>query len=199
MMNLRERVRNAEWSSSAWRVHLAGIGVCLGLSALVYGIAVQPMLGQHDRYLAQQAQLSARRQQAGEATAALAAAKAELAGLNDALAASPLQLQPAELINQRLALLTDLATQAGLRVDTIEPGKPVAGARFDAMPLQLTGGGTNRDCTAFVRRMRRSLPDTAIGSLDLAAGTPDGSGAAVPAKFDMNLIWYTASGKAAAK
>lgn len=195
MKSLRDIMRDSEAFGIAWRIHLVGIGICVGLSALVYAIGVQPLLGQHERYVKQEAQLAARRKQAGEAAASLAAVKSQLGALNEALAASPLQLQPAEVMNQRLALLTDLAGKSGLRLDTIEPGRPVSGLRFDALPIQLTGGGAYRDCAVFIRRMRQMFPDTGVGSLELTGAPPDAGGAMVPARFDVNLIWYTAAEK----
>ena len=107
---------------------------------------------------------------------------------------SPLHLAPASTINRRLTEVSALAGDAGLVIDDIRPDRAVPAAQCETIPISLAGSGTYRTCTLFLARLRRSMPDTSVASVELAAAGLDTTGAS---KFRMDLRWHAAPQSAA--
>ena len=109
--------------------------------------------------------------------------------MEQALADTPLRLQPMGAVNQRLALMTNLASEAGLTLNDIQPGKAALGAHFATVPIQVGGSGRFPTIVAFLNRLHTTFPDTGVTSFTLS-GAPATPGAAV--SFKIELAWHAA-------
>ena len=183
-------------SPETWKVDGVGALILIALSAAGYLLGASPLLARHASVQEQQLELVAARGKSAEVQTSLARVQQQLAVAQGLLAASPLRLQPATILNQRLASVTGLAGQGGVGLDDVQPGKSVAGPQYDTLPIHVTGTGSFPAFTALVHRLRQEFPDTGISSFNIS-GTPQE--ADVGAKFSMDLLWYTAPLKAAAK
>ncbi len=186
--------RSSAVSCDTWKVDAIG-GLAAALLAIVaYLLCAGPLLERHGKVLSQRADLLAAHEKSIDLNRKLEDLKARLALVQRDLAAAPLKLQPSTLLNQRLALLTDLVTQSGASVDDIQPGKVVSGARFDTLTLKLSGTASYCAFAALLHRLREGFPDIGVAAIDVAGDPQDADGSA---KFTVDLIWYTQATKPA--
>ena len=98
-----------------------------------------------------------------------------------------LVLEPETNINKRLARLTELAEQAGLKVTQLTPGKAVSGKRSRMVPIAVAGRGGYAQAGAFLALVHEQMRDTAVARLAMAS-TPEN--ADQPADCAVQLIWH---------
>jgi hypothetical protein len=139
---------------------------------------------------------SALQQRAVEAEAALATARGDLEKTTARLAATSVQLEPADRINRRVDDITALAGQARLSLSQTSQGAASPAAQFITRPIRLEGTGAFSDCVSFLGSLLRGHRDIAVTGLRMTgAGGPDKAGTA----FTFDLVWYAApAGSAAA-
>lgn len=172
-----------------WRIDLAGIASLVGL-ALVVGLGgFWPLFSSQREQAREQAELIAEREQAARLDACLVSLRTRADAAHEALARGSLHLAPASALNRRLAEISTLAVESGLRIDDIRPDRAVSGPHYETVPIILAGGGTYRTCTAFLGRMRKAMPDTSVTALELTANAADPAAAA---RFRFDLNWYAA-------
>lgn len=170
-----------------WRIYALGAAGCIALSVLAYMGGVRPAVARTAEQEALAGDLAARRRTVSELTSAANAAKGDLAATRKTLAALPLKLESAAQVNQRLAMLTDLAAAAELTVNEIRPGAVIDGTDFRSVPIQISGTGAYPACAAFLSRLHHQFPDTAVRSFH-AGHSAAGDGAAT---FSFELFWHT--------
>jgi Tfp pilus assembly protein PilO len=171
-----------------------GAGVILTILGAVYALGVHPTL---DRRAA--AELD-RRTLASELAAADAAAT-ELRNadqLREQLLSGRsrnLTLQPADQINSRIALLTELAAEQRIAIQQLTPSvaATIPGKPYMAVPMKVQGTGEFADCIAFLGRLRSQYRDIAVPSIGLTVAQPASENQ--PSRLDMalDLVWYAAS------
>lgn len=177
-------------TKSPWmKIDAAGLGVCLALTLVVYVMGVQPLIARKAEVVQRQRELDDRRQKADDLASTLTNLRRELALAEQSLAKSRLQLYPVSAVNQRLAMITDLASDHHLKLNEIMPGKPTNGTHYDTVPILITGSGNYGTIAAFLHRMHTTFPDTGVAAFSLA-GNPAEPGA--PATFQFSLAWYAA-------
>jgi len=186
-----------DWTDAEkWKyLHIDALAValCVTMTLGVYFIALEPLRDQHADQTVKQEQLKAERQKSLKMEASVMAAEARLAGLQEALVQSQVQLEPADGVNRRMAEINDLASKSGLRIDGVQLGEATRTSRCIAVPIRLAGSGTYRKCMAFLRQLKEAFPDTAVTEFDLSAdpGRP-GSAAA----FWFQLVWHASPARA---
>jgi hypothetical protein len=172
-----------------WRLYAMAAATFAALAAAGYAGGLSPAIARAARVEADRAELVERRQRAAELAAAAAAARADLAATRDALAGLPLRLEPATLVNARLARLTDMASEAHLQVVEIRPGATVEGRDFDAVPIAISGTGSYPACAVYLHRLHAQFPDTHVRAF--RATQTEGAGTT----FTVELVWHTARRK----
>jgi len=171
-----------------WKVDGGGLGAIAVLALVWWGLGVQPLMEarasrerEKDELIAKRDELRALEDQAQSTDARVARLKQEIEGANVRLARS------AE-VNWRVDGLTQLALDAGLRLDAIKPGEPVPGAKYTTVPIRISGLGTYQTSAAFLRAMHERFPDVGIASFDLRA-KPEPPVTKATCTFD--LVWFT--------
>ena len=170
-----------------WKLHAIGAATCIAMTMFVYFAALQPLVRHQVEWDAKTRELAEQRQRAADLAQTLTDMRGQLAVAQDAIAASPLQLQPVSQINQRLARLTTLATDCGLQIDQIQPGEAAVGAWYQTVPIAVAGVGSYRTCAAFLHRLHTTSADVSVWSFDLSRPNPDGDSIA---SFRVDLAWY---------
>lgn len=170
-----------------WRTHAWGLGWCTLLTVAVFVGGWQPLFARRAQRLAAAAALEQGRQQLAEAAAVVQSAKKQLAAAQKQWEGMRVRLAPLGQLNQRLADLAELASGEGLEVAGVQPGSPRAVERYQVVPLPLTGRGSYRSFTDFLRRLHRECPDMGVTSVSLRAAD------AGSASFAVNLVWYATS------
>ena len=174
------------------KIDAIALVVLMGLSGVGYLLGVSPLLERHALARNQQAELTLARQKSAEAQNELVSAQQQLMNAQHDLKASPLHLQPGTMLNQRLALVTELTAQGGAGLDDLLPGKSAQGTQYDTMPVHLAGKGSFPVFAALLHRLRREFPDTAINTFDISVPPQDATGNAT---FSIDLLWFTESVK----
>lgn len=179
-----------------WKVDAGGACALLVVSALAYFLGAVPLMERHARASADVTELAAAREKAAESSKLLEATRKSLAAQHADLAASPLKLQPLGQLNRRLAVVADVAAQAGASLDDVQPGRPVVGAKFDTMPVKVAGAATFTSFASLLHRLRSEMPDSGVDGFELTLTNPVGINAGA-SKFSFDLVWYTASSQPA--
>ena len=173
-----------------WRVYATALLACAALTAGGYAAGVAAAIERGARVEAERAEFADRRREAGELATAAADARVELHAARQSLAALPLHLEPATMVNARLAKITELANEGRLSVSEVRPGAVATDGRdFDTVPIAIAGSGSYPAVAAFLHRLHEEFPDTAVRSF--RAAQAEGASAA----FSFDLVWYTAKRK----
>jgi Tfp pilus assembly protein PilO len=122
--------------------------------------------------------------------------------LRQALAMQAVQLKAAQVglldpsrINERIANLSDLAADAGLSIQQIQPGTAVVVGPHDRVPIRILALGTYPTCVRFVHRLSEQLADVAVESFEVSRVDQGGH---AKAQLRVDLVWYAAAAGAAA-
>jgi Tfp pilus assembly protein PilO len=164
---------------------------CLGLTVAAYALGVRPLMDRRAQESAQRETLKDRRATASRLAAEAADLQREVNAGKEILARSPVRLQPAALINQRLAAVTQLATECGLSLDEVRPGNAVDSTHFQTVPIRIVGGGRYPQCAGFLRNLRQTFGDMGVRQFMVSnVGGPVPS-ATPAASFQAELVWFT--------
>ena len=159
-----------------------------------YMAGAEPLVQRHEQANAWAEQLVQARQHRQDLLASNHDLKARLTGVEQALASSSgAVLQPARLINQRMAALTALANETGLQVQSVNPGTPGPGSsgttqRFSRVPISMSSTGSYQTSAEFLHRLHQAFHDMSVTRIDLT----DDRGEGESASFAVQLIWYVA-------
>ena len=174
-------------------IDLAGIFLCVVMAILGYYWGIRPVVQRHKTVVEQERQLKTNHKNLGELTGIISSLKDKLTTVSKALADSPIELQSAYSVNPRIARLTELADGSGIKIDKIQPGRPISGSRFQTVPIYLAGSGSFPAFVTLLSRLGETFADTAVVSFDLTANPAQ---AAITAEFQIDLLWYAAAAPA---
>jgi Tfp pilus assembly protein PilO len=172
---------------TTWQIYAAGIAACAALVGGLWSAVVQPVVEQRQHIADLRQELNKRRQNSQSLTRALAADRVSLASLHENFEHSPLHLEPATRVNQRLAAINELATQAGLTFSDLHPGSAGDAPHYRMLPIHVAGTGTYPACAEFLHNLRNEFPDTGVATLDATAGAAQSANVT----FQFDLVWYT--------
>jgi Tfp pilus assembly protein PilO len=170
-----------------WRIDAAGAAVCAAATAAVYFVGILPLLSKREARETEKRDMVLVQQHALKQKIELAALRRSLADTQRSLADKPIRLEPVGDINQRLAQISRLADQAGLRVADLQTGSMTEGVHYGATRVSMKGSGSYRTFTEYLQRLRAKFPDMAASSLDLKASGRAGSG---NADFQLEACWF---------
>jgi len=180
------RISSSPW----WPVYAAGAGVCAAISIILWFVVLSSALQQREVRRFNAAELSSRRQKAGEVAGALATLRRKSDAVEKSLRKTAIRLEPAGLVNDRLAKLTDLAHESGLSVDEVQPGRTTDGPHYQTVVLKLAGSGSYPACAKFLHKLHDSFPDTGIRTMETSNTSPNPLSPQVA--FRVDLLWYAA-------
>ena len=178
---------------SVMKIYIAGAAACALVSTGTYFVGVRPAVARHADQESRQVELRAARQKSATLLGTRNATQSQLNAVNDALQRQVLRLEPASTVNQRLSILTELATrECGLIIDEMRTGTIAEGADYQTVPVLIAGSGTYPKCAKFLHKLRQTFPDTAVRSFETTnnSASPD----APAATFQFELTWHAAKG-----
>jgi Tfp pilus assembly protein PilO len=169
-------------------IDAAGIAVIAACTFVAYWLGIAPV----QRAVIQAAQdreaLETATRELSDVETALRESRSQLQKAQALLESNEVRLEPVSHTNARLKLLADMAEEAGLHVSEVTPGSVVTGARFNRVPIRVSGSASYTDVAAFVGRVHAQFRDTAIVQLSLV-GRPEEPDA--KAQFGLELVWFT--------
>ena len=172
---------------TAWRwrhVDAVALGVCAGMTLAVYVAGERPLMLKQQQRDAQQAVLIEASKHVAQMQVAARTQRSRLTEMREQLDASRIHLEPTTQLNHRLAQLNELATEAGLTVEQLQPQAMVTSADVQVIPIDMHGSGGYPASMTFLRLVHARFADMGVAGFDLTA-TGDG-------RFRMSLTWYTA-------
>lgn len=175
--------------NSHTRVDAAAISLCLGGSLVWYLVIVGPLLEQKAVTVGMRHEVEAQLGKAAKLQAAVAAARQQTVLMQQELAASAIQLQPATHINKRLAGLTEFLSTCNLQVDDMRTGRVAGGMRYDLVPVTIVGRGPYRQWVRFLHELHSTFPDMSVMQIELTGNPAQPS---ETERFRLELFWYAA-------
>ena len=172
-----------------WQMVALAVAACAALTIGAYALGVQPMLEKREHESSQRHELADRRAAASQLAASVADLQRELADARTALERTPLRLQPATLVNQRLEAVAVLANECGVALDEVRPGSAVDSTHYQTVPIRIVGSGRYPACAVFLGKLRKTFGDMGVRQFNAA------NNAALPenpvASFNAELVWFT--------
>jgi hypothetical protein len=182
----RAGAKGAEAMSAGTLDMIFVAGIIL-LTAIAYFAGVSPLLERHAQSHRRHDELIGMREELQKAQLTQADVQQQLGFVLRSMSGTPLHLQPAVMLNNRLAALNETAIEAGAGLDDVLPGKNIEGPRFDATAIHLGGRGSFPAFTNLLHRLREDSGDFGITLFDISdVQDPNGT-----AKFNVELLWYT--------
>jgi len=170
------------------RITAIAAGLCV-LGALPLCFArVNPLLRSGTYAGEQKAKLAALRRKEADLAGSLTRQRHRLGECREALTREKIQLESAGNVNQRIAKLADLAERTGLAVNEVVPGQAARVGLYETVPVSLVGRGKYPTCVTFLRKLKKTFPDTSVDSFELTRKSGEADGAA---DFRVQLLWYT--------
>lgn len=176
--------------TSLRQVDAVGLVVLSLIVGAGYFLGVRPVLNQMEAQRVLAVEIEEESSRAAELTRQVGGLTGELEQARRQLENGVPQLEPMQSLNHRLAELATLATDSGLRIDGIQPGRVSSTPFFDTVELRITGRGTYQDCTRFLSRLHGERRDMTVTTISLA-GQPGGEDPR--GTFTFTLSWHTAS------
>jgi hypothetical protein len=173
----------------SWIIDGAGVGICLVASIAVYALGIAPLLEQRGFVISQRHHLRAQRRKCAEAEGSVKDLERQLAGAQARLAAGQIRLEPPSRTNERVAALAALLGDRGLEIDDVQIKEVLPSSRCTVVPISIAGRGGYQKTVALLHELIRTFADTSLAKLELV-GNPAASGQ--PAKFKLDMLWYTA-------
>lgn len=180
----------------SWQINAIGLVACAALGALWYAAGFTPLSEARAAREAQQRGLDVKREDAAHLVRMEQAHQLSLERIKADANKGAVTLEPVEQLLTRIGVFSRAAAEAGLTLDEIKPGAPIARERFTVLPIHLSGTGTFPGCAGFLHGLRSRFPDTGVIGLELH-GEPEQS--EKPARFVLELAWYAAGPAAATK
>jgi len=171
--------------SANLRIDAAGLFACAVLTFAAYLAGAEPLVRRHDQAIDTAEQLSRERQRHQELLASNRDLKNRVTTIEQGVAKADITLQPARLVNQRIAALTALAVEAGLEVQSINTTALVPGQRYSQVPIHMIANGSYQTSAAFLHRLRAKCHDVSVTGFDVSDNLSE-----TQPTFSVDLVWY---------
>ncbi len=172
--------------SQRWHVEIIGVGLFGLLSLAAFFIVIRPISHAALARDATQAELADQRTLAVQIEDVRKRLKREVARVQQAREVSWVHLEPAKLLNARMAQIIDLASTNNLVIDGSSSKEAESDERFQTIGISVSGTGSYSDCAAFLHELHERLHDVRVTAFGLS-GNPSS-----PAQFQFDLVWYAA-------
>jgi Tfp pilus assembly protein PilO len=144
-----------------WRVALFGIAAIIVLTGIAYFTEFAPIVHDRETFAQSTAELTAKQQTLDHLQGFTHKAEQQIKTLTDQQG-TELKLQPAEQLNDRISMISSIATEQGLVLESTEPGNAVLQQRYSTVAIRITGHGGFRQCVKFLRQLRQQMVEPLI-------------------------------------
>lgn len=167
----------------------AALAVAL-MTGLAYLAVVRPLALSHAEQQGREQQLALHREQAQKLEAARRSVERHLAAATQELSESPIRLEPPERLNHRLALITSIAADHGLKIVELQPSPAVERELHRQIPIRMVGEGDYPNWVEFLHQLHQSHPDAGVAAL---AVERRGALSEQTVRVRMDLIWHASA------
>lgn len=152
-----------------WQIDVAAIAFIIMASLATYSFEVVPSLARHNAAIAKQHELEGRRIRKQELEATLQRMQRRKTASEQFVSGSGFALKALSRMNDRIALLGEMASAAGLQVEGFEPARPETSGLLIATDIRLSAKGSYPDVERFLATLHTKLPDSVVVSFELSA------------------------------
>lgn len=170
------------------RVDGAALGVALLLAAAAWIFGVSPLLGSQTEAESNAATVRALRDQVERRTAEAAGARTALEQARQTAAESGFTLDAPGRLNHRIAMLTPIAEQAGLRLVGVKSEQAKRAGAYGATRITIEGLGDAPSFNTFLHLLHERCADMVIEKFELAS---DSVSSEYGARATMTIVWCT--------
>jgi Tfp pilus assembly protein PilO len=167
-----------------WKFDLAGIVVCLGLTAGGYALTLHPLIRDHRQAVVARDRLEDVQDESRQLMVRRTRLRRQLVSARAALESREVKLLAPSAANRRINELAQLAMDRSLKVDGIQPGLRRRVGAFAVVPIEIRAQGGYVACKDFVRELHRRYPDTGLSGMTV-------TGRGESAGIQLQLAWYT--------
>lgn len=167
-------------------LHAAGAATILAIASLWYATAIHPLEQARAERQSREAALVEQQRRLSELSSQRQVLSAEIQRLRKQLS-DRVDLLPRSRMNERLARLTELATECGLTIDELSPKDWIARGALAEVPINATLRGDFADIARFMNALHDRTPDVDVRSFDIG-GTPSRGSEDIRAA--LVLAWY---------
>lgn len=168
------------------RIDLIAFAALAGVTVLGYLGGIKPIIQSH-------AEAVLLRSRVNNAEEAVKAGQSQERALMQAIQSYEDELRSRVVVadlssasNARLSKLAELAQVCGIELEAVRPGERRTEARFEALPVRLSGRGALPDAIDFVSRLKTVFPDFGVRRLTIEQN--DGTSA----RLAIDVTWFTA-------
>lgn len=171
-----------------WQIYGVGAAACAAWSLGAWLLFVSPALAQAREQANLRQTLFAGRQNAARIASELKLNQRDLATARASVSAMAIRLDSPEAINERIAGISNLASQCGLVIAEVRPGAAAPSPHFQAIPIHLAGTGSYPACAAFLHHLHQAFPDIGVQSLQALNASSATEAPKIVVQFE--LTWY---------
>lgn len=177
------------------KVDLGAMALIVGVGVAAHFMGFEPIRRARAEAVAQNGLLSERTTALNAKLVLIDAQKAARAEVQEKIAKS-IRLESPTTLNQRMAAIPELGAAAGVRVREVVPKVPQPGKRLTKVPITIGGDGPSTHLTYFLNQLHTTFPDMEVLSVTITARPEVPQ---EPARFSMDLVWYTRAGSDGSK
>jgi Tfp pilus assembly protein PilO len=170
-----------------WLVHAGGAALALVAGLVLYVGVVAPVQDKHRQANADRAELDRTNHDLAAAETQVVSATRSLEDIRSRLSHA-VALKDQRQINRRISELTTLATESGIALTDVQPGRARSAGRYDVVPIKLAGKGTYPTTADFLSRLHAQLRDMDVHGLEVRSSRIDD---AHDATITLELAWHT--------
>lgn len=172
-------------ASELRKIDAAGLAAAAALTAAAYFGGLEPIISAMRARSELLARIETERATGAELAARGAELQRELSRVEAQIESLGVRLSPQSAQNERLARMMEVASEANLAVDQLQPGQADWEQRYGKVPVRLQARGTFAGMTRFLSRLAE-FPDVGVRAFSLGGDAKSG---AEPAMV-VELVWY---------
>lgn len=168
------------------------VGVCcvLAVCGAGYWSVVRPLVSEQVEVAEREDEVRRLERTARDRERALRDARDRLSDLEERYDQLAVSLEPESGLNRRVDALARLASEHGLRVEQLDPGRGERLRRFTRVPITIGGTSGYTEMASFLSSLRERFRDVGVHELSLNG---DGEGRGGTGAFRFRLEWFAAS------
>ncbi|MAO21913.1 MAG: hypothetical protein CMJ35_13610 [Phycisphaerae bacterium] len=150
------------------RIHAVGAIACLLVAGGSVWFATHSVAKRRGLFLSARHELTTTKNQLNE-TVSTRSGLATMVQRLERITSQELDLVSVKQINARSADIVELAENAGLSVDSLQPLDMITDARVPVQPLELIGRADADEVSDMLAQLEANMPDTHIQSIELSS------------------------------
>lgn len=170
-------------------VDAVGFGMVGVVIAGMYLAGVRPLQAVYADSVSLKAELWIAKNKLEESQESESRATSTADELSAKLAEFDIELSSIDQMNTRLSLVTSIAEDAGVTLESVRPGAEVKTEKYRAVAISLVGRAGYVQAGEFLEDLLNQFPDTGLESIRFERINAQGS---IAGRLQLDMVWYAA-------